>query len=242
MDALRAARAFKSHVVTEYGISAESDLPFCAVLYQYGEPFALVVPHTNDRSIAHFALTFTLGLTDCDAVMALADVYRYATTYDAAAETFANLEPGSDLAVAYADGVPGLSEALMIATWHRDGSAEQITQPYRIMPGRVVEYGAVEQFDVDIHEVPVAGGLLQDAVTEGFELQPLRPFSAVPDWSTLAYLVEVRWRQLVASHWDEDTAAASNLRVFPPFTERRPKRNDPCPCGSNKKAKVCCYR
>lgn len=214
-EPLRLAMAYKEHLVKQFGLSERSDVPFTTIFYIGDEPFAFVTPVSADEEVARRGLSLALALTDCDRFLVVADTYAYSNPGVAAFPDYA------DLRAAFAAGDPNTHEAIMATLWAREGDGFMGLAAYRILDGRHVEWIDLGHLTQELS--PAVGGRLADVASQGFELQAERATPPAEDWIDLARMVP-----------------PVILHVLPPPSMKAP-RNAPCPCGSGRKAKHCCF-
>lgn len=119
-----------------------------------------------------------------------------------------------ELARRFAAGDESVAENIQVYGFERDGSGATAFATYRYR-GRQVDFDPVRS---TIFEPGDGEGAIVEAVTIGFDLQAKR---VGPAYSTIAIGRRLEW------------AAVIDVPSAP--------RNGPCPCGSGRKAKSCCW-
>lgn len=221
-ELLRSAMAYKESLIKRHGVSAEGDLPLTALLSNGSGGFAMVAPLTDVPDDVRQVLAYALSLTDCDCILLITDSYSYSSSRSEAGSASPEELQGASLQEWFAEGRPGVSEALTIARWTRQDTVSHVMVPYRVEVGRVVIWGPQEGDLNAPHDGPIAGAL-HDAIRHGFDLQTNRPCAPARTWRELR-------------SWCPPYVAM----VMAPMSPPRAARNLPCPCGSGLKAKRCC--
>lgn len=218
-EPLRSAIEFKVDLLKRHGAGVDADLPLAAIFYREDEAFAFVLPVTGSDDLGRRGLVLALALTDCDRLVVVADTYVWLR---GDATDMPDFEV--DLEAEFRAGNPLVTEAIMAVQWTANGDSLIGLHGYRVEPGA----RSADWFVIDDHasrdEAQAAGGRLHDVAMRGFELQRERTTAAAEDWADLARMVP-----------------PMILRVLPPPRTPGMPRNAPCPCGSGRKAKHCCF-
>lgn len=154
-----------------------------------------------------------VALTDAEAVVMVTECWFYRDDSAATPEERDRHWADKRPSQRFAEGDPNAFEALLVVTWDSTGHGTLQQAPYRY-DGRRIEW-----LEPGSDPIANADGDMYDAVRAGFAARAERPVPAVP-------------LDIVASLLHTTAFEVHFVR---------PTRNDPCPCGSGKKAKACCW-
>lgn len=124
----------------------------------------------------------------------------------------------NDLAKAFAAGDTNVYECLQVVSVRHDGSMSSLHAPYHYDGRKVAWDETVDIFRDDDPDLTV-GGDYPAAMMQGFALQSIRPVRALNP---------------------QELSAITGCTFIAPVMVK-PPRNKPCPCGSGRKAKICCW-
>jgi hypothetical protein len=214
--AVAAAKAAKEHTVARGGIGA--DLVPALHLYREEDFMGAFLFGGIERERGFTLISAVIALSDAPVVHHLHEAYREMSHFPgmesatAARESrLADYEYGS-LAQRFAAGDQRVVEAVMVTVAPANGPMAAAFLPYRYH-GRTVEWFDPLLFD-ESDEDHLIDGDLHDAIKLGFANRDGEAMSA-----------------------ERISSQLKLSAVFP----TRPARNAPCPCGSGRKSKVCCW-
>lgn len=167
----------------------------------------------GDPSTRNAAITTAITTSNADQVVIVHEGY----TWDGADYVDGYLNDPRSLVQRFADGDPHVFETLNVL-WATATEGRLAALPYRYV-GRTVQWQPDKVTSRPTDEVTV-GGSVVEAVHDGFVQQAKRSEPALGM---------------------EQLARATGLQVIAPMLPR-PDRNAPCPCGSGRKSKTCCWR